>query len=123
MIGEEPYAEGAGDRLPPDTLGLDDGDLATLARVKASGVPMVVVLVSGRPLIVGSHLREMRSVVAAWLPRTEGEGVADVLFGDYKPSGKLPQSWPATPAQIGVHPGDKNYHPLFSYGFGLTYRH
>ena len=122
VIGEEPYAESAGDRPPPDTLGLDGADLATLARVKASGVPMVVVLVSGRPLIVSDQLPEMRALVAAWLPGTEGQGVADVLFGDYKPSGKLPQSWPATPAQIGVHPGDKSYHPLFPYGFGLTYR-
>jgi beta-glucosidase len=122
VVGEQPYAESAGDRQAPDTLGLDDADLATLAQVKASGVPMVVVLVSGRPLIVTAQLPAMRALVAAWLPGTEGEGVADVLFGDAKPTGKLPQSWPATPAQIGVHPGDTGYHPLFRYGFGLTYR-
>ena len=60
-------------------------------------------------------------MVAAWLPGSEGEGVADVLFGDYKPTGKLPFSWPRSMAQIPINVGDGTYDPLFAYGFGLTY--
>ncbi|MGZ4383854.1 MAG: glycoside hydrolase family 3 protein [Gaiellaceae bacterium] len=120
-LGEQPYAEWHGDRPQPDGLGLDPADRSTLARVAKSGVPTVVVLVSGRPLVITGQLGSMRALVAAWLPGSEGEGVADVLFGDARPIGKLPQSWPASAAQIGVHPGDKGYHPLFPFGFGLTY--
>ena len=60
-------------------------------------------------------------MVAAWLPGTEGAGVADVLFGDHKPTGKLSFSWPRSMAQIPVNVGDANYDPLFTFGFGLTY--
>jgi beta-glucosidase len=88
VIGEEPYAESAGDCPPPDTRA-HDADLTTLARVKASGVPIVVVLVRGRPRSLTDQLPAMRALLAAWLPGTEGEGVADVLFGNCRPSGKL----------------------------------
>ena len=81
VIGETPYAEGQGDR--PGGLGLDQQDLATLSRLRASGVPVVVVLVSGRPLDIAAQLPNWNALVAAWLPGTEGNGVADVLFGDY----------------------------------------
>ncbi|MFC0626993.1 glycoside hydrolase family 3 protein [Kribbella deserti] len=80
VIGETPYAEGRGDR--PQGMGLDQADLDTLARLEASGVPVVVVLVSGRPLDIAAHLPKWAGLVAAWLPGTEGHGVADVLFGD-----------------------------------------
>jgi beta-glucosidase len=119
VLGERPYAEGAGDRT--DGMGLDRADLNTLTTLKRAGVPIVVVLVSGRPLVVTDELPGWRALVAAWLPGTEGQGVADVLFGNAKPTGKLPQSWPRSAAQIPVNVGDTSYDPLFPYGHGLTY--
>jgi beta-glucosidase len=119
VIGEKPYAEGQGDRT--DGMTLDRTDLATLSTIARTGVPIVVVLVSGRPLVVTSELASWRGLVAAWLPGTEGNGVADVLFGDYRPTGKLPMSWPRTATQIPINVGDATYDPLFAYGFGLTY--
>jgi len=119
VIGEKPYAETAGDRS--DGMGLDRTDLNTLTTLKRAGVPTVVVLVSGRPLVISDQLPSWRALVAAWLPGTEGQGVADVLFGDYKPTGRLPHSWPRSAAQIPVNVGDTSYDPLFAFGFGLTY--
>ncbi|HEY0601959.1 MAG TPA: glycoside hydrolase family 3 N-terminal domain-containing protein [Herpetosiphonaceae bacterium] len=119
VIGEKPYAEGQGDA--PSYLGLDQDDKNTLNTVKRSGVPMVVVLVSGRPQIISSEIGGWQGLIAAWLPGTEGQGVADVLFGDYRPTGKLPHSWPRSEAQIPINIGDATYDPLFPYGFGLTY--
>ena len=69
-------------------------------------MPTVVVLVSGRPLIIDSILGDADAIVAAWLPGTEGAGVADVLFGDYAPTGKLSHSWPRSNAQIPINWGD-----------------
>jgi len=119
VVGETPYAEGKGDR--PTDLGFDQVDRTTLDRIKAAGVPTVVVLVSGRPLMITDRLPDWDAFVAAWLPGSEGAGVADVLFGDYKPTGKLPISWPRSEAQVPINIGDANYDPLFAYGFGLTY--
>jgi beta-glucosidase len=119
VLGEKPYAEGQGDRT--DGMGLDRTDLSTLSTIARTGVPIVVVLVSGRPLVVTSELANWRGLIAAWLPGTEGNGVADVLFGDYRPTGKLPQSWPRTATQIPINVGDATYDPLFPFGFGLTY--
>nr|WP_026360320.1 glycoside hydrolase family 3 N-terminal domain-containing protein [Amycolatopsis nigrescens] len=118
VVGETPYAEGAGDR--PDDLSLDAEDLTTLAKVKATGVPVVAVLVSGRPLDIAKQLPQWNGFVASWLPGSEGAGVADVLFGDYKPTGKLAVSWPDSVAQEPVNAGDGKT-PLFPHGFGLTY--
>jgi beta-glucosidase len=81
---------------------------------------VVTVLVSGRPLVVTGELRASNAFIAAWLPGSEGEGVADVLFGDYRPSGTLPLAWPADTGQIPV-PRDKGAKPLFAAGFGLSY--
>ena len=120
VVGERPYAEWYGDRT--DSLGLDAEDLETLAAVRRSGVPTVVVLVSGRPLIVTDQLPDWRAFIAAWLPGSEGQGVADVLFGDFAPTGTLPMSWPRSASQIPINVGDPSYDPLFRYGFGLTYR-
>ncbi|MDP9203711.1 MAG: glycoside hydrolase family 3 C-terminal domain-containing protein, partial [Gemmatimonadota bacterium] len=72
------------------------------------------------PMIINDALGRCDAFVAAWLPGTEGQGVTDVLFGDYKPTGKLSFSWPRSMAQIPINVGDKNYDPLFKYGFGLT---
>jgi beta-glucosidase len=79
------------------------------------------VLISGRPLILEPILGDADAIVAAWLPGTEGAGVADVLFGDYAPSGKLSHSWPRSNSQIPINWGDPSYSPLFPYGYGLTY--
>jgi beta-glucosidase len=118
VVGERPYAEFEGDRFD---LSLDPEDQTAIANVKKAGIPLVLVLVSGRPMILGDALAQADAVVAAWLPGTEGTGVADVLFGDYKPTGKLSFSWPRSMAQIPINVGDAQYDPLFPYGFGLTY--
>jgi beta-glucosidase len=94
---------------------------AALANAKKAGAPVVLVVIAGRPLILGDALAQADAVVAAWLPGSEGRGVADVLFGDYEPSGKLPVSWPRSMAQIPINVGDVPYDPLFPFGFGLTY--
>jgi beta-glucosidase len=118
VVGETPYAEFFGDRAD---LSLAAEDKTAIANAKASGVPVVVVVVSGRPLILGDALSQSDAVVAAWLPGTEGDGVADVLFGAYKPTGKLSFTWPRSMDQIPINVGDKTYDPLFPFGFGLTY--
>jgi beta-glucosidase len=118
VVGEEPYAEFEGDRTE---LSLVQADKDAIAAAKKSGAPVVVVLLSGRPMVVTDEIAQADAFVAAWLPGTEGAGVADVLFGDYKPTGKLPMSWPRTNAQIPINVGDPGYDPLFAYGFGLTY--
>ena len=118
VIGETPYAEGVGDR---DDLALAAEDVTAINNMKQAGIPVVVVLFSGRPMIVNDALGRCDAFVAAWLPGTEGQGVTDLLFGDYKPTGKLSFSWPRSMAQIPINVGDKNYDPLFKYGFGLTF--
>jgi beta-glucosidase len=119
VIGETPYAETFGDR--PGSLGLDAQDLAVLARLQAARVPVVTVIVSGRPLIITDQIAGWKALLEAWLPGTEGGGVADVLFGSYAPTGRLPITWPRSETQIPVNVGDAQYAPLFPYGYGLTY--
>ena len=116
VIGEKPYAEMEGDRTD---LSIAQEDLAAVRNLKAAGIPVVVVLLSGRPMILGDVLDKADAVIAAWLPGTEGEGLTDVLFGDYKPTGKLSRSWPRSMAQIPFNSADRNY--LFPYGYGLSY--
>ena len=118
VLGEMPYAEMKGDRKD---LAVAAEDVAVLRAVKAAGVPAAVVLYSGRPLILGPVADEADALVAAWLPGTEGAGVADVLFGDFKPAGKLPHTWPRAMAQVPVNDGDAGADPLFPFGFGLSY--
>jgi beta-glucosidase len=118
VVGEKPYAEFMGDRTD---LSLDKADQDAIATAKKAGVPVVVVVVSGRPLVLGDALANADALVAAWLPGTEGAGVADVLFGDYKPTGKLSFSWPRTSDATTLHQGDPGYDPQFAFGFGLTY--
>ncbi|UHQ53744.1 glycoside hydrolase family 3 protein [Microbulbifer sp. YPW16] len=126
VVGEQPYAEGMGDyREAPcelcKPLTLGDEQLAVLEKVQAADIPTVVVLVSGRPLLVADQLPAWDALVAAWLPGSEGAGVADVLFGDYAPTGKLPVTWPKSLKQIPINKGDADYDPLFPFGHGLTY--
>jgi len=118
VLGERPYAEMKGDR---QDLSLDSDDLRTLENLRKANVPTVVILITGRPLIITEQLDSMDALLVAWLPGTEGDGIADVLFGDFSPKGKLPVSWPRDMSQIPINIGDANYDPLFPYGFGLTY--
>jgi beta-glucosidase len=104
VIGEGPYAEGIGDR---EDLSLSTEDIAVIDNLARSGVPIVAILVSGRPLLIEPILPKCRAFLAAWLPGTEGDGVSDVLFGAYRPTGKLSMSFP-----------DR----LFRYGYGLSSR-
>jgi beta-glucosidase len=117
VIGEKPYAEMMGDRK---TLALDAADVAAVKNMKAAGIPVVVVLVSGRPMIINDVLADADAFVAAWLPGTEGQGVSDVLFGDYKPTGKLSFAWPRSDEQLPLGTATKA-DVLFKNGFGLKY--
>ncbi|MFI9103361.1 glycoside hydrolase family 3 N-terminal domain-containing protein [Streptomyces fildesensis] len=118
VVGETPYAEGAGDR--PNGMGLSTADINTIAKLRATGVPVVVVIVSGRPMDLAGQLPNWNALVEAWLPGTEGNGVSDVLFGDYAPTGKLPDTWMQSASQQPINDGDGKP-ALFPYGFGLTY--
>jgi beta-glucosidase len=121
VVGELPYAEMKGDRTD---LALDAKDQTLIDRLKQRGLPIVTVLLSGRPLILGDALAKSDALLAAWLPGTEGQGVADVLFGDYAPSGKLPCAWPRSMSQVAANSATApDSSPLFPYGFGLTYPH
>jgi beta-glucosidase len=82
---------------------------------------VVVILISGRPMIINDVLDHADAFIAAWLPGTEGQGVTDVLFGDYKPTGKLSFTWPCSMNQIPINIGDADYDPLFEFNFGLNY--
>ncbi|MBB3220330.1 glycoside hydrolase family 3 protein [Pseudoduganella umbonata] len=130
VIGEGPYAEGDGDIGPAGNLrhsGRYPEDLAVLKAVAGKGKPVVTVFVTGRPLYANDLLNLSDSFVAAWLPGSEGKGVADVLLrgADGKVNvpftGKLSFSWPKNPCQAPLNVGDKNYAPLFAYGYGLEY--
>ncbi len=117
VVGEAPYAEGYGDATD---LHLSSTDITTINTVRDSGVPYVIVLVSGRPMIINDQIADADAFVAAWLPGTEGEGIADVLFGDYGFTGKLSFSWPSSMSQIPINIGDSNYNPLLPFGFGIV---
>jgi beta-glucosidase len=117
VFGENPYAEGYGDdtelRVPSSIVSL-------IKSYSDAKIPVVAVIVSGRPLIIDDIEPLCNGIIAAWLPGTEGQGVADVLFGNYKPRGKLSMTWPKA-GQIPINIGDSNVQPMFSYGHGLTY--
>ena len=127
VFGETPYAEFAGDRPTLEYSPGDRSDVGVLRRLKAAGIPVVAVFLSGRPLWVNAELNASDAFVAAFLPGTEGGGVADVLFRradggvahDFR--GKLSFSWPARPDQYRLNRGDPDYRPLFAYGYGLSY--
>jgi beta-glucosidase len=118
VVGETPYAEGFGDDAD---LALASDDLATIRRVKETGVPVVLVVLSGRPLVLGDAAGLADAIVAAWLPGTEGAGVADVLVGDFAPTGKLSFTWPTSVDQHPINVGDEGKPPAYEFGHGLTY--
>jgi len=145
VIGEKPYAEGMGDIrtgddvivqagsqingllkvLEPygDTITLADlhpEDLQAINNIREKGLPVVVVLVSGRPLVTNQEIDASSAFVAAWLPGSEGAGVAEVLFGEHNFSGKLSFSWPRS-AGTSCNVGDPGYDELFPVGYGLEY--
>ena len=145
VIGERPYAEGLGDVRSSDQLIVEAGsrikgcmnilepygktlelaslhpeDLQTIRNVTDKGIPVIVVMISGRPMVVNRELAAASAFVAAWLPGSEGRGVADVLFGDFDFQGRLSFSWPASIEDISAG-RQKNHIPLFPFGYGLTY--
>lgn len=128
VIGEDPYAEFQGDRANLDYKSGDRSDLDLIARLKSQGIPVVTVFLSGRPLWTNPYINESDAFVEAWLPGTEGGGIADVLIGDAegKPrndfKGKLTFSWPKLANQGPLNVGTSGYAPLFPYGYGLTYK-
>jgi beta-glucosidase len=138
VVGETPYAEGFGDvggplwsgdpgdqgvPRPVKDMRLSAADRAAVDEVCAAARKCVVVVVSGRPLIVEpARLREIDGLVAAWLPGSEGDGVADTLFGRRPYTGKLPVTWPRTLDQEPINVGDRDYDPLYPYGWGLRTR-
>ncbi|WP_419828291.1 glycoside hydrolase family 3 N-terminal domain-containing protein [Sphingomonas sp.] len=129
VFGEEPYAEFKGDRPNLEYSPDDKSDLQVLRRLKAAGVPVVAIFLSGRPLWVNAELNAADAFVAAFLPGSEGGGVADLLFR--KPDGSIPYdfrgrlsfSWPKRPDQYVLNRRDPGYDPLFAYGYGLSYAH
>lgn len=128
VFGENPYAEFQGDRATLEYQPGAKADLALLRTLKEQGVPVVAVFLSGRPLWVNPELNAADAFVAAWLPGSEGAGVADVLVGDAQGRprhdfrGKLSFSWPKRADQFSLNRGDAGYDPLFAYGYGLSYR-
>ncbi|MFT7561804.1 MAG: beta-glucosidase, partial [Flavobacteriales bacterium] len=127
VFGEKPYAEWFGDVKTLAYSALSDSDAKLLEKLKADGIPVVGVFLSGRPMWVNRELNASDAFVAAWLPGSEGKAVADVLFStadgqvqhDFK--GKLSYSWPKKASQNILNIGDANYDPLFAYGYGLRY--
>ena len=131
VVGETPYSEGFGDiggpecgfctpeQLEEKSLSLLPGDAAVVDRVCGTIDKCVVLIVSGRPQVVTDQIDGMDALVASWLPGSEGAGVADVLFGRQRFSGRLSVTWPRSEAQVPINVGDEDYDPLFPYGWGL----
>lgn len=138
VVGETPYAEGFGDvggpqwaydpgdngqPRPPKTMMLSDADSQAVDTVCREAATCVVLVVSGRPIVIPpAQLDEIDALVASWLPGSEGDGVADVLFGKAPFTGKLPVTWPRTVEQEPINIGDAAYDPAFRYGWGLRTR-
>lgn len=129
VFGEQPYAEFKGDRANLDFSLDDKSDLALLRRLRAAGIPVVAIFLSGRPLWVNAELNAADSFVAAFLPGSEGGGIADILFRtasgavDHDFTGRLSFSWPKRPDQYVLNRRDPGYDPLFAFGYGLSYAH
>lgn len=122
VVGEKPYAEYEGDT---DNLSLPREHLNLIEEVTDTETPTVVIMVAGRPRTgITSQLSEIDAFLMSWLPGSEGQGVSDVLFGDYNPSGELPRSYPRSTNQEPInydHRPEENYDPLFRFGYGLSY--
>ncbi|GAA3994320.1 glycoside hydrolase family 3 protein [Streptomyces plumbiresistens] len=119
VVGETPYAEGVGDVGNGHDLELSAADRAAVDKVCAA-MECAVLIVSGRPQLVGDRLGDVEALVASWLPGTEGDGVADVLYGRRPFTGQLPVTWPKSQAQLPINVGDAAYDPQYPYGWGLT---
>ncbi|MFJ3666598.1 glycoside hydrolase family 3 N-terminal domain-containing protein [Streptomyces sp. NPDC090106] len=119
VVGETPYAEGVGDVGNGNDLVLSPADKAAVDTVCAA-MKCAVLVVSGRPQLIGDQLGSIDALVASWLPGTEGGGVADVLYGKRPFTGQLPVTWPRSEAQLPINVGDTAYDPQFPYGWGLT---
>lgn len=119
VVGETPYAEGIGDVGNGHDLELSAEDRKAVDTVCAA-MECAVLVVSGRPQLLGDQLGDIDALVASWLPGTEGAGVADALFGKRDYTGRLPVSWPKSVEQLPVNVGDSAYDPRFAYGWGLT---
>ncbi|WP_406495688.1 glycoside hydrolase family 3 C-terminal domain-containing protein [Streptomyces sp. NBC_01604] len=119
VVGETPYAEGVGDVGNGHDLELSAADGAAVDKVCAA-MECAVLIVSGRPQLVGDRLGDVDALVASWLPGTEGDGVADVLYGRRPFTGQLPVTWPKSQAQLPINVGDAAYDPQYPYGWGLT---
>lgn len=119
VVGETPYAEGVGDVGNGHDLQLSAADKAAVDKVCAA-MRCAVLIVSGRPELIGDRLGAIDALVASWLPGTEGDGVADVLYGKRAFTGQLPVTWPKSEGQLPVNVGDASYDPQFPYGWGLT---
>ena len=120
IFGEDPYAEFQGD-IPDLSFRDKSNSLELLKKYRAAGIRTVSVFLSGRPMWVNRYLNQSDAFVAAWLPGSEGGGVADVLFGKADFKGRLPFSWPKLSTQYRLNMGDAGYDPLFAYGYGLSY--
>ncbi|CAH8386106.1 unnamed protein product [Eruca vesicaria subsp. sativa] len=115
-VGEPPYADTSGDS---DKLTMMDPGPAIVTST-CQAIKCVVVVVSGRPLVMEPYVSSIEALVAAWLPGTEGQGITDALFGDHGFSGKLPITWFRNTEQLPMSYGDLHYDPLFAYGSGLV---
>ena len=123
VIAEPPYAEGVGDRAD---ISLSEQESKLIAEMRDRSRAVVVLLISGRPRVITEQLPLAEAWVAAWLPGTEGGGIADVLFGDYPFTGKLSYSWPRSNEQLPININNSAEKtgcdgPLFPFGYGLTY--
>ena len=123
VLAEKPYAEGVGDAAD---ISLTDNEVKLLTEVKKQSKALVVILLSGRPRVIAAELPLADAWVAAWLPGTEGAGIADVLFGDYPFTGKTAYSWPRSNEQLPINVNNSAGKtgcdaPLFPFGYGLTY--
>ncbi|KAG8391045.1 hypothetical protein BUALT_Bualt01G0147100 [Buddleja alternifolia] len=116
VVGEYPYTESAGDS---ETLTMADPGPDVINNV-CGAVKCIVIIISGRPIVIEPYISTIDALVAAWLPGSEGQGVTDVLFGDYGFTGKLPTTWFKTVDQLPMNIGDPHYDPLFPFGFALT---
>ncbi|KAK4409147.1 hypothetical protein Sango_0495700 [Sesamum angolense] len=116
VVGELPYAEMFGDST---NLTMIEPGPSTIRNV-CGAVKCVVVVVSGRPIVLEPYVSQVDALVAAWLPGTEGLGVTDALFGNYGFTGKLARTWFKSVDQLPMNVGDSHYDPLFPFGFGLT---
>jgi beta-glucosidase len=128
VFGEDPYAEMQGDVGNLAYKPRDNSDLDLLKKLRAEGIPVVALFITGRPLWVNKELNASDAFVTIWQPGTEGNGVADVIFQkpeggiNYDMKGRLSFSWPKLPDQTPLNRGDEHYDPLFAYGFGLSYK-